>query len=47
MCNHSWQKINDVYVCTSCGLTITKDGKAIFDRKLPSYKPKKRKAKRK
>lgn len=43
MCKHQWVKINDVLVCTRCGLTRTMDGKILFDRKLPSYKPKKKK----
>ncbi len=42
MCNHVWRKVNDVLVCTRCGLTRTPDGKILFDRKLPNYKPKKR-----
>ncbi len=38
MCNHSnVKKINDLYVCLNCGLTVTKDGKVIFDRKLINY----------
>jgi hypothetical protein len=45
MCNHIWQKVNDVFVCSRCGLTRTTSGKIIFDRKLPNYK-KKRKRKR-
>ena len=46
MCSHSWQKINDVFVCTKCGITRTFDGKIIFDRKIVNYKPKKRKNKK-
>lgn len=38
MCNHQWKKINDIKVCTRCGLTITYDGKIMFDRKLPNYR---------
>ena len=42
MCNHSnTVKINDVRVCLKCGITITHDGKIIFDRKLPNYRSKK------
>jgi hypothetical protein len=42
-CTHSnTKKINDLRVCLNCGLTLTNDGKVIFDRKLPNYKPKKR-----
>ena len=43
MCNHSnTKKINNVRVCLKCGLTITDDGKVLFDRKLPNYKSKKK-----
>ena len=31
MCSHKWREINDVRVCIKCGLTITFDGKIIFD----------------
>ena len=41
MCSHTWQKINDVFVCMRCGLTRTYDGKIIFDRKLVNRKSKK------
>lgn len=47
MCNHIWERINDVFVCQKCGLTRTYDGKILFDRKLPNMKLKKRKGKRK
>ena len=43
MCNHEWQTVNDVKVCMRCGLTRTYDGKIFFDRKFPTYRPKKRK----
>ena len=42
MCKHLWIKINDIYVCKKCGITRIEDGKIIFDRKLPNYKPKRR-----
>lgn len=42
MCNHTYKKINDVWVCIKCGLTRTITGKIIFDRKLPNYKSKRR-----
>lgn len=46
MCNHAnTKKINGVKVCLNCGLTITPDGRVLFDRALPNY-TKKRKAKR-
>lgn len=46
MCNHEMQKINDVKVCMKCGMTITPDGKILFDRKIASYKSKKKKDKK-
>ena len=46
MCKHQWQKINDVNVCLNCGMTITPDGKIMFDRKIANYKHKKRKNKK-
>lgn len=42
MCNHEFMKVNDVRVCTKCGLTFTDSNKVIFDRKLPNYGRKKR-----
>jgi hypothetical protein len=33
-CKHSFAKWNDVIFCYKCGLTVTCDGKPIFDRKL-------------
>lgn len=38
--------MNDVKACIKCGLTIA-NGKVLFDKKLPNYKPKKRKCKKK
>ena len=38
MCSHSWVTVNDVKVCTRCGLTRTFDGKYMFDKNLPNYK---------
>ena len=46
MCSHNWIKYNDITACTKCGLTRTDDGKVIFDKKLPNYKPKKRRVKK-
>ena len=43
MCNHEFKQINDVRVCQRCGLTVTMDGKIIFDRKIANYKSKKKK----
>ena len=42
MCKHVWIKINDICVCKKCGVTRIEDSKIIFDRRLPSYKPKRR-----
>lgn len=33
MCNHNWNKINDVSVCLRCGLTRVAN-RIIFDRKI-------------
>ena len=45
-CSHTnTKRINDTKVCLDCGLTFTYDGKVFFDRKLPNYKPKKRREK--
>jgi hypothetical protein len=41
-CNHVWKRVRDVSVCLKCGLTITYDGKFLFDRKLPNYRPNKK-----
>lgn len=40
-CSHSWQKINDVFICTRCGFTRLPRGNVLFDRHLPNYKRKK------
>lgn len=39
-------KVNDVKVCLKCGLTLTHDGKVLFDRKIPNYNSKKKKKRR-
>ena len=47
MCNHAnKKKFGEVYVCLKCGLTILPDGRIFFDRKLPNYRPKKQKNKK-
>lgn len=46
MCNHTMHKFNDLYVCIKCGYTVTKDKKVIFDRKLPTFRPKNKKARK-
>lgn len=44
MCRHTnTQKINGVRVCLKCGLTLTKDGKVLFDKGIVNYKPKRKK----
>ena len=44
MCNHgNRKKINSVWVCLNCGLTITDDGRILFDRKLPNYRKRQKK----
>lgn len=44
MCSHTnTQKINGVKVCLKCGLTLTNDGRVIFDKKIVNYKPRRRK----
>ena len=45
MCSHNFKIMNDVKACVKCGLTITFDNKAFFDRKLVKYANKKRGAK--
>lgn len=48
MCKHNWVKVNDICVCSRCGMTRLESGKILlFDRRLPNYKPKKRKVRRK
>lgn len=45
MCKHEHtRRMNDVKVCLRCGLTLTRDGKIMFDRKIANYKPKRKKA---
>lgn len=34
MCNHKFIKVNDIRVCTKCGVTFTLEGKCVFDRRL-------------
>lgn len=43
MCPHIWKKVNEVFVCTRCGLTRTPDGKILFDRKITNIKLNKQK----
>lgn len=46
MCSHKWIECNDVTACVKCGLTRIRDGKVIFDKRLPNYKLKKRRVKK-
>lgn len=34
MCKHIWKKINDVSVCTKCGISICNGKFVQFDRKI-------------
>lgn len=47
MCKHEFIQLNDVTACLKCGLTRTASGKIFFDKKLPNYKPKKKKGNKK
>ena len=47
MCKHEFVKHNDVTACIKCGMTRIAGGKIIFDKKLPNYKPNKKKGKKK
>lgn len=43
-CKHeNTVKINDVKVCLKCGMTLTMDGKILFDKEIVNYTSKKRK----
>lgn len=39
MCGHQFKTINDISVCTKCGLTFA-GGKAFFDKKIVDRKKK-------
>ena len=43
MCSHNLVKINDMRICTRCGMTVLPNGMVIFDRNLPNYKGKRKK----
>ncbi len=47
MCSHEWTVVGCVTVCVKCGLTRLKDGRIMFDKKLPNYKPNTKKNRRK
>ena len=43
MCRHVWREINDLRVCTKCGLTVNMlDGKVMLDREFINATKKKR-----
>jgi hypothetical protein len=44
MCSHVWKRIEDTQFCVRCGLTRLPNGQMFFDRKLPNYKSKRKKA---
>lgn len=47
MCSHNFKKINDIKACIKCGLIITYNGKAFYDKALIKYvNTKKRRCKR-
>lgn len=37
MCKHTIIKIEDVTLCTKCGMTTFSDGKIIFDKDILKY----------
>lgn len=37
MCSHKWLKVNDLDVCTKCGVTRLFNGKILFDKALTRY----------
>lgn len=37
MCAHKFKQINEVRLCTKCGLTIPQGGKPFFDKQLVAY----------
>ena len=36
MCGHDWKNVNEVKVCTKCGLTMPDGGRPFFDKKIIS-----------
>lgn len=47
MCSHNFLKVNDVRVCTRCGLTFRNtDGKVMFDRDIANIAKQGRKKRR-
>lgn len=48
MCSHSnTKKVNDVRVCLKCGMTVTHDGKILFDKRIVNYANQRRKKQQK
>ncbi len=46
-CKHTPITVGTCRVCPKCGVTLLDNNKVFFDRKLPNYKSKKKKGKRK
>lgn len=46
MCSHCWRKVNDVWICTKCGLTRLIDGRFYFDHQYRDIAGKKRRRRR-
>lgn len=46
-CKHTAITVGTLRVCSKCGMTLLDNGKVFFDRKLPDYKPKRKKGKKK
>lgn len=46
-CSHTnTKKINAFRVCMDCGLTLSPDGKVLFDKRIVNYNAKKKKKRR-
>mgnify|MGYP003201858938 FL=1 len=42
MCDHLWQRVNDVWVCAKCGFTRLPTGQIMFDKQYPNALKRKR-----
>ena len=45
MCGHDWKNVNEVKVCTKCGLTMPDGGRPFFDKKIVAYFQKRKRGK--
>ena len=46
MCGHDWKNVNEVKVCTKCGLTMPDRGcRPFFDKKIVAYCQKRKRGK--